>query len=337
MKFIVFLAVVLVLIGQIMHEHNSAAELLHFTPASPTNTPAPVASQPSEVAAPAAPALISAGDSQWCELSYRPVDPATPDQPRPQMPFTIEYGPRAFSGVALVDSGADGLLFPLSYAHALGIDLANASSGLSQGVGGTVATYRTTITLRVSLCGHEFHYAADARFSDGMESEGIGLLGQTGFLDHFQVVFRKAEEKFAIRLPAATSPPATVAAAPPAMADPKPSPFSERQNRCAVLGQGIGNWRQEIEGGPVTVLQAAHLNLETGLCYVKVTFRSVSAPADYVVRMYDGESRTVLAVYSITRGQEFGIIYPTKTGDVYTGHEAYLKAGAYINARMGGS
>jgi hypothetical protein len=64
-----------------------------------------------------------------CELPYRRVDAAAPvaDPARPQMPFTVEYGLGSFSGVALVDSGADAVALPLSYARALGVDLSKAA------------------------------------------------------------------------------------------------------------------------------------------------------------------------------------------------------------------
>src|SRR5262249_4905512 len=90
------------------------------------------------------------------ELPYRPVDPAAPDLPRPQMPFTIEYGPRSFSGIALVDSGADNIVFPLSYARVLGIDLSKAPTSVSQGVGGTTREYHADVALHLTLCGQEF-------------------------------------------------------------------------------------------------------------------------------------------------------------------------------------
>ena len=41
----------------------------------------------------------------------------------------------------------------------------------------------------------------NAVFTEGLESQGVGLLGQAGFLDHFPVVFHKAEKVFSVNLP----------------------------------------------------------------------------------------------------------------------------------------
>jgi hypothetical protein len=145
------------------------------------------------------------GEGGWCELPYSPVDPAAPvgEQPRPHLPFTIEYGPRSFSGVALVYSRSDAVSFPLSYARALEVDLSQSPRRMSRGLGGLAAEYPATVTLHVTPCGREFHYPVTVSFSEGLE--GIGLLGQNGFLDQFHVEFRKAEGIFAIQLPAEPS------------------------------------------------------------------------------------------------------------------------------------
>lgn len=126
------------------------------------------------------------------------MDPNSNDEPQPEMPFTIERGGRSVSGVALVDSGSDGILFPLSYARTLGIDLSRADRSSSWGVGGKAVEYEADVTLHLTLCGQEFHYPVKAGFSDGVEEEGIALLGQDGFLDHFHVLFRKTEGTFGV-------------------------------------------------------------------------------------------------------------------------------------------
>ena len=73
-----------------------------------------------------------------------------------------------------------------------------------QGVGGEVVVYDAIVTLHVTLCGREFHYPVTVSFSDGVQE--VSLLGQRGFLDHFHVEFRKAEEIFAVELPGESQP-----------------------------------------------------------------------------------------------------------------------------------
>lgn len=149
----------------------------------------------------------------WCSLPYRLTDPDSPDdQPQPEMEFSIEHGGRSVSGVALVDSGSDEILFPLSFARRLGIDLSRAKRGSSWGVGGKAKEYEAVVTLHLNLCGQEFQYPVRVGFSKGIEDEGIGLLGQEGFLDHFHVVFRKSEGTFAVApAPNVLKPPSTTA------------------------------------------------------------------------------------------------------------------------------
>jgi hypothetical protein len=161
----------------------------------------------------AAIAVSNAPVEHWCTIPYSPVDSHSPDEPpQPQLELTIEHGGRWVSGVGLVDSGSDNILFPLSFARRLGIHLSRANRSTSWGVGGSAVEYEAVVTLHLNLCGQEFHYPVMVGFSKGAENEGIGLLGQEGFLDHFHVVFRKSEGTFAVApAPNVLKPPSTTA------------------------------------------------------------------------------------------------------------------------------
>jgi hypothetical protein len=97
---------------------------------------------------------------------------------------------------ALVDSGADDTVFPVSYAKALGIDLTSLPVTETRGVGAQRnITYRATVTLGIIFCGHEYSYRSAVAFIAG-DSE---LLGQSGFLDHFRVTLDRTKKQFVIQ------------------------------------------------------------------------------------------------------------------------------------------
>ncbi len=93
--------------------------------------------------------------------------------------------------MVLLDTGADSCLFPLALAIALKIDVLSLPSTLTGGVGSSSnVTYYDKI--RIDL-GNGIMFMAYAGFTEGMNSHGIGLLGQEGFFDTYDVVFSRAK------------------------------------------------------------------------------------------------------------------------------------------------
>jgi hypothetical protein len=116
--------------------------------------------------------------------------------PRPQLPVRITAGGQTIHTTALVDSGADDTVFPVSYAKALGIDLTSLPVTETRGVGTQHnITYHATVTLGIIFCGHEYSYRSAVAFIAG-DSE---LLGQSGFLDHFRVTLDRTKKQFVIQ------------------------------------------------------------------------------------------------------------------------------------------
>jgi hypothetical protein len=84
----------------------------------------------------------------------------------------------------LVDSASDDTVFPTSVARKLGIDLSSAPPGYARGVGGGGLVYRyAPVSLRVSDGRETCEWAAVVGFLDAPLH--WALLGQTGFLPHF--------------------------------------------------------------------------------------------------------------------------------------------------------
>ncbi len=106
---------------------------------------------------------------------------------------------------AEVDSGADHCAFPLSFASQLGLDpLTNTNVTSSIGVGGSAPTFYWNATM---VFGTVLSLDAYVRFTSGLEQQGMGLLGQCGFLDRVKVLFDHHGGVFHIETPAPPQPP----------------------------------------------------------------------------------------------------------------------------------
>ena len=107
--------------------------------------------------------------------------------PRPMLRVDLLNGSNRFGCFGIVDSGADFCTFPLSFAIQLGLDPLTANSSISTGLGNSsVPTYYWNIKLDLQGLTTLDVYAG---FTTGLESYGLGLLGQTGFFDRFPVAF----------------------------------------------------------------------------------------------------------------------------------------------------
>jgi len=94
------------------------------------------------------------------------------------------------------DSGADHCVFPISFALALGLDLLKMPRQVTGGVGNTGnVTYYETVDIDLGI-GVVLNPLVG--FTAGMDAQGIGLLGQAGFFEHFRVEFDHANTAFHI-------------------------------------------------------------------------------------------------------------------------------------------
>src|SRR5262249_15504213 len=93
------------------------------------------------------------------------------------------------------DSGADHCVFPLSFATALGLNPLAMKKQMTGGVGSSAnVTYYDT--LEIYLGGLRFSTLVG--FTQGLEAQGIGLLGQLGFFENYQVLFDHRAKQFHI-------------------------------------------------------------------------------------------------------------------------------------------
>lgn len=118
--------------------------------------------------------------------AYRPVAFAT---------ITASNG-NSVRWVVMPDSGADDCLFPLSLAIMLKLDVLHLPKAMTGGVGSqTNTTYYDNLTIDL---GNGIVFHAYAGFTQGMDSVGLGLLGQSGFFDAYNVGFRHGDKVFTV-------------------------------------------------------------------------------------------------------------------------------------------
>ena len=116
---------------------------------------------------------------------------------------------------SLPDSGADQCVFPSSFAIALGLDPLQMKQQITGGVGNSGnVTYYDNLRIEIGFMqantaqgqvpgGNmafvpKVSFDAYAGFTNGLEAQGIGLLGQSGFFENFGVTFDHKNRVFHI-------------------------------------------------------------------------------------------------------------------------------------------
>lgn len=138
------------------------------------------------------------------EFPYYPI-PIPPTEPFPagqtalrplvRAILTAATGKRLRCVVCL-DSGADSCVFPTSFASVLGLDILQMKKQLTGGVGNSAnQTYYDF--LHIDL-GNGIQFRSYVGFIPGLDAQGIGLLGQSGFFSYYNVCFYQKQLKFTI-------------------------------------------------------------------------------------------------------------------------------------------
>ena len=116
------------------------------------------------------------------------------DPPRPRLPVTLEYRGRAFTTVALVDSGADVSAFHTAWAHLLGAQLHSTDAQAVDGIGGMVAAWYLQLHLVVG--GRRFPGRIACTDAVGFD---VGILGRDSFFLAFAVGIDEAGKRVLYR------------------------------------------------------------------------------------------------------------------------------------------
>jgi len=101
---------------------------------------------------------------------------------RPVIPVTLQVGDKTLPYTGLIDSGADYCIFDKELAKILKIKFNPLDKIEFRGISGKSIGHWATIQLHFG----EVFYNQKVVFAD-LKKAGVGILGQIGFLDHFQV------------------------------------------------------------------------------------------------------------------------------------------------------
>lgn len=108
---------------------------------------------------------------------------------RPLIPVTFKAGKESFEAYALVDSGSDYTILPISVAGILKLKLSDQPQYYIQGAGGNkFKIYKSPIEVGGTIQKRGFRslkWESYIYFSEGDDS--TLLLGQKGFFEHFEV------------------------------------------------------------------------------------------------------------------------------------------------------
>jgi hypothetical protein len=110
---------------------------------------------------------------------------------RPEVPLRIIGAAGAVSMWALVDAGSDDTLFPLTVGQMIGATIDATQAWKVEGIGGqAVPIILGEVVLELTEGNQTFRWPAKiglVNFADPQDE--IALVGHTGFLDYFRVVF----------------------------------------------------------------------------------------------------------------------------------------------------
>ena len=110
---------------------------------------------------------------------------------RPEVAIDV-IGPVATETIqALVDTGSDETVFPVSLANAIGVRLEHSSSGRAAAVGGhAVELIPGNVILQIIHDGEEYRWETKVSFLEtNSPEEEVALLGYAGFLEFFRATF----------------------------------------------------------------------------------------------------------------------------------------------------
>ena len=115
-------------------------------------------------------------------------------RPRPIIDVVVE-GVDIAPQACLLDSGATAIRFGVELADVYGIDLTEAQTEELAVGGARVIAHQAEVRLRVADVNDAYEWTAPVWFCEPWIA-AFGLLGLTGFFDHFEVTIASYEEWF---------------------------------------------------------------------------------------------------------------------------------------------
>lgn len=126
---------------------------------------------------------------------------------RPQLPVVVAVASgQSVVCIATLDTGADLCVFPLSFAGRLGLEPETMPSAVTSGATGKGTVYYADVSISIPFRSEKTGQVSSlqlqtrAGFTEGMDAQGIGLLGQIGFFDTYPVTFDQPGNVFGIHV-----------------------------------------------------------------------------------------------------------------------------------------
>ena len=126
---------------------------------------------------------------------------------RPQLPVVVAVASgRSVVCIATLDTGADRCVFPLLFAGRLGLNPQTMPSGVTHGATGKGTVYYADVSVSIPFRSERtgqvttLQLQTRAGFTEGMDAQGIGLLGQIGFFDTYPVTFDQPGNLFSLHV-----------------------------------------------------------------------------------------------------------------------------------------
>lgn len=110
---------------------------------------------------------------------------------RPIIPVRLSYKNSSINTPALIDSGADFNVFPLSITKDLGLNLNMDKPIIFGGVGEKsqkLTGYLAVLDLMIFNKGENISFSTPIVFTNDIPPNGFSLLGETGFFDHLDQI-----------------------------------------------------------------------------------------------------------------------------------------------------
>ena len=114
----------------------------------------------------------------------------------PSIPILL-MGKERFETVALLDSGADISVIPLSLAELLGLEI-NSKKVIAYGIGGQVDSVDTSVNILIEKGHEKYNFKMPVKVILEKYDFPI-LLGRVGFFDKFIISFDQQNEKITLK------------------------------------------------------------------------------------------------------------------------------------------
>lgn len=144
---------------------------------------------------------------RYTQVQFEP-NGAHPEGLRVARPWLIAriaaHGQAPLTCRVCLDTGADYCVFPLTFAHLLGLNVADMPESVTSGVTGKGTVYHAPVRVVIPFGeigpkpAVDISFDVMAGFTEGLDAQGIGLLGQSGFFDRYKVIFNQKRGIFTI-------------------------------------------------------------------------------------------------------------------------------------------